>query len=247
MQLFPTIELQDGKCVSLNSGRLGEPSIWHVDVLEKAQEFADAGAGWIQVTDFDAIVGSDTSRALVESVIRQTPASVQVGGGIRTLDQIARWIDFGAGRVVIGTAATLDPAFVQQAALHYPDQIVLAVDVWEGKVMNHGWTEKTAFDPVDFGKRFDDDPLAAILFTDIDQEVRRTEAGLARVTAFARALRNPVIARGHVSELDDISKLKYVYNVDGAVIGRALFEKTIDLGEALDVAQPEPEPVAAFQ
>jgi len=246
MILYPTIQLQMGRCVSLHRGRLEEPELWHVDPLEKAHSFAAAGAGWMQVIDVDAVAGADTSRALVARIIRETPINVVVAGGIRTRERAEAWLDAGAAHVVFGTSALIAPAEVIETARFHPDAVILAVDVFQGRVMSHGWRKASAFAPEDFIAHFEDAPLAAIQITDIDAYVGDTDAVLALVTRLAAKTRKPVIASGMVRTLDDISRLKYVYNVAGAVVGRALFRRTVDLHAALEVVNAPAEKVAPF-
>ena len=246
MILYPTIELQDARCVSLNRGRLDEPEIWHVDPLEKAHAFAEAGADWLQVIDYDAVAGHDTSRAIVARLIRETPLNVIVAGGVRTRERAEAWLDAGAAHVVFGTSAVINPAEVLETARFHPDAVILAVDVFRGRVMSHGWRETSAFPPEDFIAAFEEAPLAAIQITEIDAYVGDTDAVLALVTRLAGLTRKPVIASGMVRTIDDISRLKYVYNVAGAVVGRALFRRTVDLREALDLAGAPREKVAPF-
>ena len=247
MIIYPTLELQNGRCVSLKRGRLNEPMIWHVDPIETAKSFAAAGADWIHVTDFDGIDGGTTNNALLEDIIRVAGVSVQLGGGFRTRDSVERWIDKGAGRIVISTLATQDPELVKELARAYPDQIVLAVDVWQGRVMTEGWRTASAFTPERFIAAFDDTPLASVIITDIDSDMEEVEAQLGMVSALAANVRVPVIVRGVVNTVDDIARAKYIPNIAGVIVGRALFRKDVDLAEALEVAQPRPEPVAEFQ
>ncbi len=246
MIIYPTIELQNGRCVSLSRGDLDHPQIWHVDPVEKAKEFAAAGAEWIQVTDFDAVAGTGSNEEITCEIIRQSGLSVQVAGGVRTMEMLDGWIEKGAGRVVIGTAAVLNPDFVKQAAHRYPDQVVVAIDAMEGKVMTDGWKSQSAIAPEDFVTAFAQTPLAGILFTDIDSDLVEGEASLGRVSALAGVAKQPVIASGLVKVADDISRLKYVGNISGAIVSRALFNRSVDLEEALELAQPRPEPVAEF-
>lgn len=236
MQLYPTIELQNGKPVNLHRGRLDEPQIWHVDPVEKAREFAQAGAEWINVTDFDAITGSEPQDALLTEIIRAAGVPVQVGGGVRSRERIEALLDLGAGRVVVGTSALTNPDMVKEAAKYHPDQVVLALDVFEGQVMSEGWRTTSAFAPGDFLGWFADDPLAAVIITDIDSDIGESEASLALVTDLAGQTPHPVIARGLSRSMDELSRLKYVPGVHGAVIGRSLFDKSVDLREALALA-----------
>lgn len=247
MILFPTIELQHGGCVTLNRGRLEEPVIWHVDPVETARGYASAGAEWMHLTDLDAVEGRSENSDLVEEIIRAAGIPVQLGGGFRTRDGVERWIDKGAGRVVVGTLAAQNPDLVKELAKYHPDQIVLAVDVWQGQVMTEGWRTPSAFTPSGFIQAFDDAPLAGIIVTDIDSDMAEVEAQLGLISGLATEARTPVIASGVVRNIDDIARLKYVPNIAGAIVGRALFCKDIDLVEALGVARPGPEPVAGFQ
>ncbi|WP_372884810.1 HisA/HisF-related TIM barrel protein [Shimia sp.] len=247
MIVFPTIELQGGKCVSLTRGRLDEPSIWHVDPLRTAQGFTAAGAQWIHVTDLDAVAGTGDNGALIETLIHGAGAPIQLGGGLRTRHRIEDWIDRGVGRVVLGTLAVQDPALVQELALRYPDQIVLAVDIYQGKLMTEGWRQTGAMQPADFVAAYDSSPLAGVIVTDIDADIGDGDGHLGVISGLAQSTRHPVIARGTVRGSDDISRLKYVPNISGTLVGRALFAKDLDLGEALALAQPVPEPKAEFR
>ena len=143
MIIYPTLELLNGRCVSLSRGRIEEASIWHVDPLQTAKSWAAAGAQWMHLTDFDRVEGRDGKMDLVRSIIRSAGIPVQLAGGFRTADSVASWIDHGVGRVVLSTLAVLDPSSVRALAKSYPDQIVLSVDVWNGHVMTHGWRKES--------------------------------------------------------------------------------------------------------
>lgn len=247
MLIYPTMEVQGGRCVTLEKGRLEDPLIWHVDPVDTARSFAAAGAEWMHVTDFDAVEGSQRNAGLIEEIIRAAGIPVQLGGGFRSREQIEHWIDKGAGRIVIGTLAARDPQLVRDLAKYHPDQIVLAVDVWQGQVMTEGWRSASAYAPGDFIAAFDAAPLAGIIITDIDSDMDDVEAQLGLISGLAAEARAPVIASGVVRTTDDIARLRYIPNISGALVGRALFRKTLDLSEALSVAQPRPEQVAELQ
>ena len=246
MILYPTIEIQQGRCVSLFRGRLEEPQIWHVDPLAKARSFAEAGAEWIHVTDFDAIQGDDRNQDLLEELILKAGAPIQLGGGFRSLPRIEEWIDRGAGRIVVGTLAILAPDMVKEAAKLYPDQIVLAVDVFKGKVMGDGWRNPSAFDPISFIQHFETDPLAAIQVTDIDADLEEAEDSLALISSIAGVAKAPVIASGLTRSLDDLARLKYEPHISGAIMGRALFDRSVEIADAMEMLQEAPEAVAEF-
>lgn len=246
MIIYPTLELHSGKVVSLTRGRLEEPVIWHVDPVETARSYAAAGAEWLHVTDIDALAGNSSNAELIEQIIRAAGIPVQLGGGFRSREMIESWIDKGAGRIVVGTLATHDPDLVRELAKLHPDQIVLAVDVFEGSVMTEGWRTKSAFEPETYIAAFDGAPLAGVIVTDIDADIADADASLAVISGLAAATRHPVIARGTVRGVDDVARLKYVQNIAGTLIGRALLSKDVDLEETLAVAASESEPVADF-
>ncbi len=247
MIIYPMLELSKGKCVSLPQGRLDEPSIWHVDPVKTACGFTDAGAEWMHVTDIDAVAGEGENSELIEEIIRSVRIPVQVGGGFRSREGVEAWIDKGAGRIVLGTMAAHDPQTFKALANEYPDQIVLSVDVFEGSVMTEGWRTKSALQPEEYLAAFENVPLAGVIVTDIDADREDRDASLGVITGLAAATRHPVIARGTVRSVDDVARLKYVPNISGALIGRALFAKQVDLEEAIATGAAEHEPVASFQ
>ena len=200
----------------------------------------------MHLTDFNAIKGDDSNKELVEDIIRSAGLPVQLGGGMRSRETIEYWIDKGVGRIVVGTLAAWDPNLVSELAKQHPDQIVLAVDVWQGQVMTEGWLKAGAFEPETYIEAFGKAPFAGIIVTDIDSDMSDMEGQLGLISGLAAKATAPVIASGVVRTADDISRLKYVHNISGALVGRALFRKTLSLEEALEVAQPAVEQVAEF-
>lgn len=246
MIIYPTIELQKGRCVSLVRGRLEEPQIWHMDPVDRALEYAQAGAEWLQVTDLDAIAGEGDNEDLICEIIRKAGIPVQVAGGVRSRERLTGWIERGAGRVTVGTLAVRDPDQFKALAYQNPDQVVLAVDVYQGRVMTDGWRSPAAFTPEAFLEAFSGSPLAGVLVTDIDNDIEDGDASLGLISGLAESCRWPVIASGLAQSLDDISRLKYVRNVSGAIVGRALLRKRFTLEEALELAAAPLEPTAEF-
>ena len=247
MILYPTLEILNGKCVSLTRGRLDEPVIWHVDPVETARGFAAAGADWMHLTDMNGLRGEDGNDELIAEIIRAAGIPVQLGGGFRSRDAISRWIDKGAGRIVLGTMAVRDPDTVKEIAKYNPDQIVVAVDIFQGKLMTDGWRSQSAISPEDFVSAFDGVPLAGIIVTDIDADIEDSDGSLGVISGLAATTRQQVIARGTVRSVDDVARLKYIPNIAGTLIGRALLSKDVDLGAALEIARAAPEPTAPFE
>lgn len=238
MRIYPTLEIHDRKCVSLVRGRVDEPTIWHVDPVETARGFAEAGAEWMHVTDIDGLLGGAVNNDLLEEIIRAAGIPVQMGGGFRSREVIETWIGKGAGRVVVSTMAARDPDAVKELAKYHPDQIVLAVDVYQGAMMTEGWRKKGALQPEAFVRAFDAAPLAGIIVTDIDADIEDAEASLEVISGLAAVTPHPVIARGVVRTAADLARLAEIPNISGALIGRALLSRDVDLAEAIEAARP---------
>lgn len=247
MIIYPTLELYNGKLVSLTRGRLDEPMLWHLDPVETARKWAQAGAEWLHLTDINALAGDGENNALAEEIIRKAGIPVQIGGGFRSREAVTRWIDKGAARVVIGTMAARDPDTVKELAKYHPDQIVLAVDIYKGSVMTEGWRTRSAFTPQDYLQAFEDAPLSGVIVTDVDAAIEETDGSLGVISGLASTTHHNVIARGTVRSADDVARLKYVPNIHGALIGRALLAKDVDLAEVLAIAAADRAPVAEFQ
>lgn len=246
MIIYPTIELMKGRCVSLWRGRLEDPQGWNVDPVDVSKSFVDAGAEAMHITDLDAVAGGDGNASLIAEIVRKVGIPVQVAGGYRTQESIERAFDMGAARVVMGTIAVRHPEWVKAMAKYYPDQIVLAVDVLNGQVMVDGWREAAVIAPETLIEEFATAPLAAVKITDIYNDVDATESSIAVIAHLAEYARAPVIASGAVHSIDDIARLKYVPNIAGTLIGRALVRGTVDLREALAVAAEAKGKVAEF-
>ncbi len=244
MIVYPDIELQKGRVVNLWHGRKDAPVVYDIEPLEAVRQCVDKGAEWLHVVDLDAVFGEGDNAEIIKDIIIKAGVPVQVAGAIRTIDAVRGWIDAGAARVVIATAAVKDPAFVRQAAFAYPDQIVISIDGRGGYVVAEGWTETTSFTPFDFARQYEDLPLAAFIFTDVDADADAPEASLAQTEQLAETVRTPVIASGVVKQLDDISTLNYLPNIAGAITGRAIFGGTFDLADAVAITAEVPQPVA---
>ncbi len=236
MIVYPDIGIRNGRCVILRRGQMSQPVVYDHDPIVKAQQFVAEGAEWLNVVDLDAQrtrSRQPCNSDLIVSLINSVPVPVQVGGGIRKIDQVDWWMEHGADCVVIGSAAYLGPGLVREACARYPFRIMLAVDVRAGRVMPNGWTAPAGITPLAFAHRFDRLDLGGILVTDVDYDTEMAEASFALVADMARRLHTPVIASGMVKSLDDLSTLRHLGTVAGAVIGRPLHEGAMTLDEAL--------------
>ena len=234
MMIFPDIELMDGKCVGLTRGEFDNAKYYDIDPLDQAKAFAAAGAQWIHVVDLDGVKqGGRHNADIITSIIDAVDIPVQVAGGIRTLATIQWWIDHGATRVVLGTAAIMDRRLVMEACAQYPGKIAVSVDERGGAVMIDGWREAASVSAMDVARQLQDAGVSASIYTDIDRSDDLPDSSFAKTTEMARQLSVPVISSGTVRSLDDLSTLKYLPNISGAIVGWALFEEIFTLDEAI--------------
>jgi phosphoribosylformimino-5-aminoimidazole carboxamide ribotide isomerase len=244
MLLIPAIDIKDGHCVRLRQGDMNDATVFSEDPVAMARHWVELGARRLHVVDLN---GARSGRPVNESVIRRivdavgdaTP--VQLGGGLRDLDTIERYIDGGVGFVVIGTAAVKSPGFLHDACSAFGGHVIVALDGRDGKVATDGWSKLTGHDVVDLAVKFEDYGVEAILYTDIGRDGMLTGVNLEATVALARAVKIPVIASGGVATLDDIERLCSVQSegVEAAILGRSLYEGTLDFRAALERADRE--------
>jgi len=234
--LFPAIDLKDGVCVRLLRGEMDRATIFNTDPAQQAQAFAAAGCEWIHLVDLNgAIEGRPVNAAAVRKVIDAVGIKVQLGGGIRTRETLDHWLDTGVTRVILGTAALADPAFVQAACKDYPGRIVVAIDARGGRVAVEGWTRDSNVKALDLALRFENSGVAAFVYTDIDRDGAMGGVNIEATVDLAFALTTPVIASGGVSSIADLIELKKHESagIEGAICGRALYDGRIDPAEAV--------------
>ena len=244
MIIYPDLELRKGRLVNLARNRIKSPIVYDLDPVKAAHDLAAEGAQWLHVVDLDAVFNDGENTAVIKEIIRTSNCPVQVGGAIRSMEKVHMWMDAGAGRVVIATAAVKNPHLVKEAATHYPDSVVVSIDARGGRVVIEGWTETTMFTPVEFAHQFVNVGLSAIIYTDIDRDEDRPESTMAHTTELASKVRTPVIASGVVKSLDDISTLSYLPNIAGVITSRALFGGAFTFHQANAIATAQHQPTA---
>ncbi len=240
MILFPAIDLKNGQCVRLLRGVMDAATVFSDDPPAQARRFVEAGCRWLHVVDLDgAFAGKPMNAKAVDGIVAASGVPVQLGGGIRDLDTIARWLDAGVSRVILGTVAVKDPDLVKQACRKHPEQIVVGIDARGGRVAVEGWAEESEITALDLALRFEDAGVAAIVYTDIDRDGALGGVNVEATAGLARALSTPVIASGGVASLDDIAALKTHERdgVAGAILGRALYDGRVDLAAAIKLAE----------
>lgn len=239
MILYPAIDLKDGNCVRVVHGDLDTATIFNDSPADQARIFAGEGFRWIHVVDLNgAVEGKAVNGTAVESILGAVSVPVQLGGGIRSLADIERWIEAGVSRVILGTVAVREPEIVRKAARAWPEQVAVSVDVRAGKVAVQGWTESSDLDAITVAKRFEDAGVGALIVTDIDRDGTVMGFNVEAFGAMADAVTIPVIAAGGLASVEDIHRLKARKGtpVSGAVLGRALYNGAIRPAEALEAA-----------
>jgi phosphoribosylformimino-5-aminoimidazole carboxamide ribotide isomerase len=238
LTLYPAIDLKDGACVRLQRGEMDRATVYGQDPGAQAAAWQAAGFAWVHVVDLNgAFAGKPVNAEAVRAILAAVNIPVQLGGGIRDLGQIEAWLEAGVTRVILGSAAAKNPALVREAAQKFPGRIVVGIDAKAGMVATEGWAETSALRAVDLAVRLQDAGIAAIIYTDIARDGMKTGLNLEETSALADAISVPVIASGGIGGLGDILALKTAAararNLHGAIVGRALYDGSLDAREAL--------------
>ncbi|MFC2951293.1 1-(5-phosphoribosyl)-5-[(5-phosphoribosylamino)methylideneamino]imidazole-4-carboxamide isomerase [Marinicaulis aureus] len=239
LTLYPAIDLKGGECVRLLHGRMEDSTVYNTDPASQAAAFEASGFNWVHIVDLDgAFAGAAVNGEAVDAILKRISLKAQLGGGVRDLAAVERWLEAGMARVILGTAAVNDPEFVTEACKRYPGRIVLGVDARDGRVKTDGWDGDTETSPADLVKRYADQGVAAVVYTDISRDGALAGVNLEATAALADVSAIPVIASGGVASLDDIKALKTAHdNIEGVIIGRALYDGRIDPAEAIAAAR----------
>ena len=241
MLIIPAIDLKDGKCVRLKQGAMNQATVFSDDPAATAREWMEKGARRLHLVDLNGAAAGrpkneNVIKAIAEAIGDKVP--IQLGGGIRDLDTIERYLDHGVTYVIIGTAAVKTPGFLHDACTAFGGHVLVALDAKEGKVAVDGWSKMTGHDVVDLAKKFEDYGVEAVIYTDIGRDGMLTGINIDATVALARHLTVPVIASGGLTNLDDIKALCAVESegISGAITGRAVYQGTLDFVEAQKMA-----------
>lgn len=241
MLLIPAIDLKDGRCVRLRQGDLDDATIFSEDPTAIATQWLEQGARRLHLVDLNgAVAGKPKNEALIKAIVAAMgdEIPVQIGGGIRDLDTIERYLNFGISYVIIGTAAVKDPGFLHDACGAFPGNIIVGLDARDGKVATDGWSKLTKHDVTDLAKKFEDYGCESIIYTDIGRDGMLSGVNIEATVRLAQHVRIPVIASGGVTDLRDIEALCAVEEegVAGAILGRSIYEGTLDFAAAQQLA-----------
>jgi len=235
--IYPAIDLKDGNCVRLYKGAMDAATIFSDDPAAQAKAFTDAGARWLHIVDLNgAFQGAPVNHAPVEAIMKTTNVPVQLGGGIRDLATMERWLEVGVTRLILGTLALRDPVLVREACKHFPGHIAVGIDARGGFVAVEGWDETSELTALEMAKRFEDAGVTALIHTDIDRDGTLEGVNAAASAAIASAVSIPVIASGGVRDIQDIKAVHSTGVLAGVVTGRALYDGSLTIEAALAAA-----------
>ncbi len=236
MLIIPAIDLKDGQCVRLRQGRMDDSTVFSDDPLAMAGRWVDAGCRRLHLVDLNgAFAGEPVNGEVVAAIAAAWPElPIQIGGGIRSLVTIERYLAAGVGYVIIGTRAVEDPAFVAEACREFPDRIIVGLDARDGLVATDGWARVSSVKATELASRFEDDGVSAIVYTDISRDGMMQGVNVDATLAMARSASIPVIASGGITDMADIKALAEVAHegILGAITGRAIYEGSLEVAEA---------------
>jgi phosphoribosylformimino-5-aminoimidazole carboxamide ribotide isomerase len=234
MIIFPAIDIKGGKCVRLLKGDFSKTTNYTQSPFEQSKEFYKLGFKNIHIIDLDgALEGKLVNKNIIKEIIEKNELKIQVGGGIRTIQDIKQWVNMGVDKVIIGTAAIQNPEFLKKACLEYKDKIALALDVREGFVALSGWKKQTNILAIDFIKKVENFGISRIIYTDINKDGTKTGSNIEDTVNISEQINIPVIISGGISsilEILDIKKMK-LNNIQGVIVGKAMYDKNINIKE----------------
>lgn len=241
MLLIPAIDLKDGHCVRLKQGDMDQSTVFSEDPAAMARNWVDKGARRVHLVDLNgAFAGKPKNEQAIRAILKEigSEVDVQLGGGIRDLDTIERYLDAGLRYVIIGTAAVKNPGFLQDACTAFGGHIIVGLDAKDGKVATDGWSKLTGHEVVDLAKKFEDYGVESVIYTDIGRDGMLSGINIDATVKLAQSLSIPVIASGGLSNLDDIHKLCAVEDegVEGVICGRSIYSGDLDFEAAQKLA-----------
>ena len=234
MIIFPAIDLKDGKCVRLYKGDFNKTTIFNSSPYNQALQFKKKGFTDLHLVDLDgALKGKSKNKKIIIKIIKNINLNVQLGGGIRTLKQISFWIKNGVSTIVVGTMAVKNPKILKKACDLFPGRIAVALDVRNDFLAIKGWVEQTKIKFIDFVKKLENFGVSKIIYTDINRDGTKTGVNIVKLKKIINSVNIPVVASGGVSNIADIKKLSNIDQLEGVIVGKAIYDKTISLNKLL--------------
>ena len=232
MKIFPAIDIKDKKCVRLVKGDFDNKTEYDMSPVEQAGEYKDHGFKNLHIVDLDgALTGETVNLDIIQDIVSKFDLKIEIGGGIRSLDSIYKYIDYGVEKVILGSAAIKDQNFLKEACEKFPDKIALGLDAKDGYLSVSGWKEKSNQMTLNYLKEVNDYGVSRLIFTDINRDGMKQSPNFDETIKVAEMSNCPVIISGGVSSLDDIRKAKNLRNVEGIIVGKAIYDGDIKLEE----------------
>jgi len=238
--VIPAIDIKEGRCVRLRQGRMWEETVYSDSPEEMARRWYEQGAERLHLVDLDgAVQGRPANHSTIKRIVAAVPIPVELGGGVRDMASVEAYFDTGVSYVILGTAVYRDPDFVMNACDRYPGKIILGIDAREDRVALEGWTQEIDLTPLRLAKRYEGVGVSSIIYTDIQRDGMGTGPNVKATSEFARSVQTPVIASGGISGISDVLRLLPLaeHGVIGMITGRAIYEGSLDLAEAIRVAK----------
>ena len=242
MIVIPAIDLKGGRCVRLKQGRMSDETVFSDVPEEMAVKWFEKGAERLHIVDLDgAVQGRPVNRDVIKRIVDSIPIPVELGGGIRDMATLEAYFDLGLHYLILGTVACKDPEFAKSACSVFPGKIILGIDARDDRVAVEGWTEEVDLTPVNMARQFEEAGVSAIIYTDIQRDGMRTGPNVEATRALAKAVKIPVIASGGISGVSDVENIMPLSEdgVIGMITGRALYDGSLDLSEAISVCKGE--------
>ena len=234
MKIFPAIDIKDKKCVRLLKGNFDDKKIYNITPIDQAKKYKDFGFNYLHIVDLDgALTGETINLNIIEDIINKLNIKIEIGGGIRSLNKIQNYLDIGADKVILGSAAFKDKSFLKEACKSYKNQIALGLDAKKGFVAVSGWKEETDLNALEFLKDVNNFGISRLIYTDIERDGTKTNPNLEETVKVAEISNSPVIVSGGVSSINDIENIKSLNNknIEGVIVGKAIYDGDINLKE----------------
>ena len=232
MKIFPAIDIKDKKCVRLIKGDFNQKTEYEMSPVEQATQFIDKGFKHLHIVDLDgALTGETVNLDIIKEIVRKFDFKVEVGGGVRDFDSIQEYADIGVDKVILGSAAIKDKNFLKKACKRFPKKIALGLDAKDGKLSVSGWKENSGISTLDFLNEVNDYSISRLIFTDINKDGTKESPNFEETLKVAEISNCPVVISGGVSSIEDIKKAKTLKNVEGVIVGKAIYDGDVKLDE----------------
>ena len=232
MKIFPAIDIKDKKCVRLIKGDFNQKIEYEMSPVEQATQFIDKGFKNLHIVDLDgALTGETVNLDIIKEIVRKFDFKVEVGGGVRDFDSIQEYADIGVDKVILGSAAIKDKNFLKKACKRFPKKIALGLDAKDGKLSVSGWKESSGISTLDFLNEVNDYSISRLIFTDINKDGTKESPNFEETLKVAEISNCPVVISGGVSSIEDIKKAKTLKNVEGVIVGKAIYDGDVKLDE----------------